>query len=164
MISLNIRNIVYKISLLIPYFAGRMNKKITYNFDGESQNCIIEGPDLFEVIPYKIIENAVKYSPGSARIDVRTWRSQQKIFIEIESLGPELLEGEEIEIFERGRRGHWAKKLGVSGFGVGLSQVVRICSEVYGGKVSCLQDKSRSAILLNGIPYRPITFQIVIPV
>jgi signal transduction histidine kinase len=72
---------------------------------GESFSAIT-GPNVFEFIPYLILENAIKYSPNHGEITVSIDEHADAIVCRVESLGPEIELDEEARIFDKGFRGH----------------------------------------------------------
>jgi hypothetical protein len=162
--TLNIRDICYKIFVLGQYLCQSMNKSLSLKFVGESHSCALNGADVFDIVPYKILENAIKYSPNKMSVHFEVWRSEGSIYFECTSVGPELMEGEEFAIFQRGTRGEWARRAGFPGFGLGLSQAEEIVRSAFGGTIVVRQDKSKSAIEFNAVPYRMTTFRVVLPV
>jgi hypothetical protein len=52
-----------------------LNKKLKIKLEGESFSTI-HGPDIFEFIPYLVLENAVKYSPSHERYNSNCYRNR----------------------------------------------------------------------------------------
>lgn len=92
---------------------------ISITLNGESHSFIF-GPDVFEIICYIILDNAVKYSPNNENIEVNIQEDDGKIKIHIESIGPKISEHEYEEIFRKGFRGTAAINSNVAGSGLGL--------------------------------------------
>lgn len=95
------------------------NRNIEIHLTGPSLGRCA-GPDGFEIIPYLIIDNAIKYSPSNSRIDVICKDVDQTIDITVISIGPLIDESERLLIFEKGYRSVEAKNGQSSGTGTGL--------------------------------------------
>lgn len=99
-----------------PYAVSR---GIQIKISGESYNTTF-GPNVFEIIPYILIDNAVKYGLSGREIKVEVFDSGVVTEIIVESLGPKIDNGEVKRIFERGYRGNNAVKANQAGSGLGL--------------------------------------------
>ncbi|MBB4654428.1 signal transduction histidine kinase [Xanthomonas sp. F14] len=97
-------------------------RKIRVILNGPSRNEINVLP-AFEMVPFVLIENAVKYSPGNQDvvIDVRDSPSPGvRINVRITSTGPTIDPEELPRLTQRGSRGKSAIKSGIVGEGIGL--------------------------------------------
>lgn len=94
-------------------------RQIKIHLDGTSHSYA-DSVRLFDVIPYLILHNAVKYSPSNQRIDVSIAEDRQKITVLVHSLGPKIEDGEKYFIFEKGFRGKNARAINAEGNGIGL--------------------------------------------
>jgi hypothetical protein len=116
--------------------------------DGECHRPI-HAHESFKLIPFALISNAIKYTlSGSVR--VRTIERLSSIEVSVESLGP-LIEPDEMEaIFQKRKRGRWARSMTTSGTGVGLylAQIVAEAHEMQ-IKVASFKQGERA---INGIP------------
>lgn len=101
----------------------REHKRI--RLDGIS-NCQIKGYDIFEMLPFVLLDNALKFSPPNDDIHVTFFESSTNLSVTVFSTGPPLDKGEELKVFEEGYRGKHASK-GVSGSGLGLTIAKKIC-------------------------------------
>jgi signal transduction histidine kinase len=92
------------------------------------------GPDVLEIVPYILIDNAVKYSPHNGHIDVEVSESPDSISFHVNSIGPNIKPHEIQRIFERGYRGEATRDRGDSGSGLGLFLCKRIVDS-FGGTI-----------------------------
>lgn len=129
------------------------------NLSGESFGRI-RGPDIFELIPYLLIDNAIKYSPDGYNIEVRAGEDASFGF-SVESYGPYIAEAEWDEIFAKGVRGRAAVASSVPGSGVGLHIVRKLITENFGGDIKVEQDTAST--LHDGLYYHRTTFTVEIP-
>lgn len=111
----------------------------------------IDGYPVIEVLPYLLLENAVKYAPKGTEAIVRFAETPRKIQVAVESVGP-LVEDDELAlIIENGVRGKNAAASAVEGSGLGLSLAQSIC-ELHRAKLSV---RSFGNVFSNeGVPYR----------
>lgn len=139
--------------------ADARHKKIEINLSGSSYR-LAEGPNILDIVPYTLIENAIKYSPENAEITVRVQDTDTETEVSVTSIGPIFADGEEAKIFERGFRGRNAKNLRQNGTGLGLS----VASEViatFSGSLSVKQLNEDRVI--DGVPYASTTFHFNLP-
>jgi len=95
-------------------------------------------PLLFEQVFVNLLENAAKYTPASAEIEVCANAQSGHITIDVLDRGPGLGSGNEQRVFEKFYRG---SHVGVRGIGLGLA-ICRWIVEAHGGKIEA---RNRSA-------------------
>ena len=78
------------------------------------------GPDVFEIIPYVLIDNAVKYAPRKSTIEILFSEPANEIVCSVSSTGPKILDDEVNMIFTKGYRGKVALANEKNGSGLGL--------------------------------------------
>jgi signal transduction histidine kinase len=81
-----------------------------------------------------LIENALKYSPVEAPVEVKWGRREGRVFLAVADRGAGIAEAERGRIFERFVRGRAAAEGNVKGTGVGLAMVRHIAA-AHGGEV-----------------------------
>lgn len=131
------------------------------HFSGYS-NHMVDGPDIFEILPFVLIENAVKYSPVGCKIDVTVNDNADSVELSVSSLGPEIKPHERESIFEKGVRGHAASANAVPGTGFGLFLLKSITKDHFLGEASVSQDLT--AVYVNGQAYFNTVFTVVVPI
>lgn len=95
------------------------SKDIVIKISGQSRGYS-RGPDVFEIIPYVLIDNAVKYSPKNSNIDILFSETTNEIICSVSSTGPKILNDELNIIFTKGYRGKIAQANEKNGSGLGL--------------------------------------------
>ena len=133
-------------------------KGIRINLRGTSTNRI-SGVSLFDVIPYLIIQNAIKYSPRNTDIEVRFDETEEFVCVQVISIGPSV-DQEEIErIFFSGYRGRFARRVTAEGTGIGMYLLKMLVELHDGGKILFSQDGDGQ--IISGIPYKKTRVNIV---
>src|SRR3546814_11997957 len=86
-------------------FTGKMRaRRIKWRFEGRSRDNVV-GPPIFEIIPFVIVENALKYAPTGSEVLVKFEEKTDEILIRFDSLGPVIGDKEKNRIFGRSYRG-----------------------------------------------------------
>jgi two-component system sensor histidine kinase KdpD len=87
---------------------------------------------LIEQAMVNLLENAVKYTPPRALIEISAWRDAGAVVVEVADHGPGLPPGEEQRIFDKFYR---APTVGsTTGVGLGLT-ICRAIIEAHGGRI-----------------------------
>ena len=123
----------------------------------------ISGPRGFELIPFLLIENAIKYSPENNTININFEDYDDKIQIKIESMGPLIEEHEKTKIFTKNYRGRFASLVEKSGQGIGLYIVKEFLGRGFNGTISVSQN-SKNPVNLNKTRYMQTIFELNIPI
>lgn len=139
--------------------ASAKHKGIDIQLSGSSYNNAY-GPNILDIIPYTLIDNAIKYAPKYTEILVHVTDTDQDTTVRITSVGPAIGPDELNAIFERGRRGRNAIAAGRSGTGLGLSVARDVVSE-FKGRLDVSQGESSTP--RDGIPYKNVTFKFQLP-
>lgn len=125
------------------------NKNTTIEFDGETEYCYYVNLAYFDVLPFLLLENAVKYSTGTHNVKVKFSEHNQELSVSISSFGPYCPKEEISKLFEKNYRGDVAKKVTSEGTGVGLYLVKQIC-EQHGIDINISTEYVKKN---NGMPY-----------
>ena len=145
-----------KIKNCLHTIAASSNNAIT--FSGQSYG-VINAFHIFEMLPYLVLENAVKFSPPEQDISVNFEEDINSIIITIRSYGPIVLKKERNKIFEKDYRGIHARKK-IEGTGAGLFLAKLICDH-HDANISVLPPSGKS-FTLDGIQYYEFILQISI--
>ena len=108
------------------------------------------GPNVFEIVPYVLIDNALKCTLKGLDVEVTGNDLDKMVELRVISYGPELLHDEKTRIFEKGFRGKGAVASGKSGSGIGLHLANRIV-KLFKGSITVEQAVSerRGGLLLT---------------
>lgn len=136
-------------------------KKIDIKFSGTSI-IEIDALQAFELVPFVVLENAIKYSPPSRDITVTFSEVMNKeLEVIVESQGPELSNEEHSILFTRGMRSSNAVITTVPGEGLGLYLAKTLCN-LNKIKISVDSPVARSGFSFNSVPYSPFVVRLQI--
>jgi signal transduction histidine kinase len=133
---------------------------IKLHFVGKSVGRI-EGLKVFDVIPYLLVSNAVKYSPNGEDVYINIEETDTEISVVVSSIGPALEVNEAEKIFELGFRGKNAAKATDVGSGIGLAFLRDLVENKHGGGISVVAGQADRQI--GGVPYGRINFRLGLP-
>ncbi|MDH1089232.1 ATP-binding protein [Pantoea brenneri] len=105
------------------------NKNIFIKLDGKS-NFAIYAISAFDMIPFILLENAIKYSPSNSEVTVTFEESMSqdtKLEVSINSLGPFVSNEDIKKLTQRGFRSHNEKVKKTAGQGLGLYIAHNLC-------------------------------------
>jgi signal transduction histidine kinase len=86
----------------------------------DSDQRVRADPQRIGQVLRNLIDNAAKYSPPGAPIELRAARNRDRIRFEVIDQGPGIPPDDRIRIFEKFERGHAGQIHGCSGLGLGL--------------------------------------------
>lgn len=100
------------------------DRSVTIRLNGESR-VEIDALPVFELLPFVLLENGVKYSPRgqTVTVDFETVGGHQ--IVAVTSVGPAVADAELPHLFEKGYRG--AQAAGMPGDGLGLFLAKQVC-------------------------------------
>lgn len=151
-----------KTEKVLKCFSNRMlHRKLRYRIDGRQFSNTF-GPPIFEIIPFVVVENAVKYAPNGTEIFVRFEESETDIITRFESIGPKIKEAEKNKVFEQHFRGDAAKKSERSGSGIGLYAAKTLLETQFGGNIYVNQ--VGAPLWYNEEEYFNTRFTVVVPI
>lgn len=136
-------------------------EEIRISMEGSS-NGTVYGPPIFDIVPYLLLDNAVKYSPPGKNVTVLCNESNNFIFCKVTSIGPHINEDELATIFDSTVRGRNAVRSGKGGSGFGLPVLSRIVKTVFNGSIVVTQVPTY--LQVNGIPYSEVSFEVKLPI
>ena len=120
------------------------------------ESLIIEGDELrLEQALQNLLQNAIKYSPNGGLVTVRIERQHDQATIAISDPGIGIPEAAQAHLFQRFFRASNTKKVGVSGFGIGLFVVHEIVT-LHGGVVEVSSTEGRGSTFTVRLPLHAI--------
>lgn len=127
------------------------DKNITFDFDLKQKELFVDY-SLFEQVMINLIDNAIKYSGESGKIQIASFRDQEWDHLSITDNGPGIPEDQQLRVFERFYRGDSSRSKDIEGTGLGLSIVKHIIQ------------KHEGRIKVSGRPDAGTTFTLSFPV
>ena len=154
--------IIYKVfDKIAKILKNYQNRNVPIVFEGNSYDEMAMYP-LFEMIPFSIIENAVKYTYtcGSRnKVEISFgYTRDYKLKIMVKSYGPYCSEEDSKKIFEKGYRGKNAQRIS-AGSGIGLFFVKILC-DAHNITISAKSD-NKFVTQISGVAYAPFTVTLV---
>jgi two-component system phosphate regulon sensor histidine kinase PhoR len=105
----------------------------------------------FSLLVINLVDNAIKYAPGTDEVRVEVDRRGDKIRLAVIDHGPGIPPEERGRVFERFFRGGAARERRVRGSGIGLSLVLNI-AEAHRGRVRCDETPGGGATFVVELP------------
>lgn len=134
-------------------------KRIDIEFSGQSFNKSDLYP-VFDIVPFLLLENAIKYSPKESKVLVTFSERPHCIDVSIDSLGPLVKDHEKLQLTEKNFRGECAKSLGIPGTGFGLHFAKYVCDL---NQITLEILPSSSSYSVNGVPHAPFRVTLKVP-
>jgi signal transduction histidine kinase len=111
-------------------------------------------PPLLGQLLDNLLENASKYSGPGTPIVVRAWGEQTDAALAVEDCGCAIPREEIARVFEPFYRAESARRLGLSGVGLGLA-VARRIAETHGGTITAESEPGRGSRFVVRLPRAP---------
>lgn len=121
----NIYKIIHKVKICMIERAEAKNIKIRMSANHQFRD--MKAYDCVQLLPFLILDNAIKYSPNGENIDILLVEKENRQHVTIQSLGPMVCEEELEKICNQGYRGVEAEKVTDDGMGIGLYTAKCIC-------------------------------------
>lgn len=128
------------------------DKRVRIVLRGSSQTEI-EASQAIDLLPFVILDNAIKYSPAGQDVIVEFFDPPAKKggYLEVRSIGPRMKPNEVDRIFEPSFRGSNVMSLPAHGEGLGLYLAKRICD--FHGLSLIAEPSNIEQFNLNGLSY-----------
>jgi K+-sensing histidine kinase KdpD len=142
-------------------FRAAKRKGVNVLIQGPSRNEIEVLP-AFEMVPFVLIDNAIKYSPKKQDVRVQIADNPSptiRVQVTISSVGPMVPTDELPTLTKRGQRGSYALRSNIPGEGIGL-YLADILIRLANGHMQ-LSSSQASLYSFNGIAYSTFTVEIV---
>lgn len=144
--SYNMHKIVYKIKECFKEEAEKKNIQVRLKASRECKS--IQAFDCIEILPYLLLDNAIKYSPRNDEISITIDERKNVQHIKFVSIGPFVEDNEIKKIFNQGYRGTNAIEHTSDGMGIGLYTAKTIC-DINNIKIKVTSDKEKIKFINN---------------
>lgn len=101
------------------------DRKVTISLNGQSR-IEIDALPVFELLPFVLLENGIKYSPPDQKVTVNFDTAGRSQVVTVSSVGPAVADAELPRLFEKGFRG--AQTANLPGEGLGLFLAQQVCN------------------------------------
>jgi signal transduction histidine kinase len=108
-------------------------------------------PEDLQLVWINLLENAVRYSPHGATVNVQVGRGDHRARVVVEDQGPGIPAEELPLIFERFHRGDSSRRRETGGFGLGLA-IAKALVEAYGGSITPESGVGRGTRMIVDLP------------
>ena len=137
---------------LIDKFIVRKEKEIEFSekYHLKDNSVYVDSFYMKNAIS-NLIDNAVKYSGNTVKIDIECIEVDNQIYIHIKDNGLGISEKDQEKIFDPFERGAEIKRKRISGFGLGLNYVKYVI-EAHGGKISLVSEEGVGSEFIIMIP------------
>lgn len=115
-----------------------------------SSSALLSFYPIIDLLPYLLLENALKYSPKELDILIQFFETSDCVKISVSSVGPALKPGELDRVFEKGFRGYEASKMVKQGSGRGLALAKYIC-DIHHAEIKI--EVGNEDFVFEGIPH-----------
>jgi signal transduction histidine kinase len=104
-----------------------------------------------QIIWVNLLENAIRYSPEYATVDLQIHRLGNRARVRVSDRGPGIAKEEVAHLFERFYRGDPSRARDTGGFGLGLA-LAKAFTEAYGGTIQLDQEVSAGTSVVVELP------------
>lgn len=118
---------------------------------GMSTGLVLGDPDALRTAVRNLLENAVKYSADSRRVDVEVRSAEGRVSVSVQDYGMGISRAELKKIFRKFERGSAAKASSIQGTGLGLAMVHGIL-RAHGGSVRVETEENHGSTFTLLIP------------
>ncbi|MFM7727580.1 MAG: sensor histidine kinase [Flavobacteriales bacterium] len=141
-----IRQVIYNIDIQVK----ARNGQIVTRFNAKSS--VVRGDQLHITnVVYNLIDNAIKYSEGSPRVEIQTEDELRGIAVSFTDFGIGISKENQRKIFDKLYRVPTGNIHNVKGFGLGLSYVKGVM-EMHGGTVDVMSELKKGTTFTIHIP------------
>ncbi len=146
----NIHDVIEKVLNNIGIQIEQRGGEVDLSFDADQE--VIEADELHVTnILYNLLDNALKYSPNTPKIGIKTASLPDGVSVIVSDEGLGMTNEQVSRIFEKFYRVPTGNRHDVKGFGLGLSYVKKMVDEHHG------------QILVDSQPGKGSTFEVILP-
>jgi signal transduction histidine kinase len=131
-------------------------KKVNIDFHNSSYFSI-SGYEIFDLLPYILFDNAIKYSFKNQDIDV--YFDDKNRQVAVKNIGPQISQEQLPSIFEHGYRAKYASTFDGTGLGLFLAKQI---AELHQIKLLA-ESQEEVEFRIHGIPYSEFTMMLSFP-
>ncbi len=144
---------------LIRWFLDSIREKITdsgfevrFIISGTIPFIMADRDGLLQIL-YNLVDNAIKFSGTSRRIDIEVSAGEDEVQLKVRDYGIGILMTDQEKIFDRFYRSGEANRLRIAGSGIGLTIVKKII-EAHNWKIAMTSDVGKGSCFTISIPVK----------
>lgn len=138
--------------VVASFSAQAARKQIALHHEGDGAGSVRTDPDRLRRILENLVDNAIKYTPGGGRVEVRSGAGPDgAVRLEVEDSGPGIAPEHLPRLFERFYRVDQARSREMGGTGLGLA-IVKHLAESLGATVSVTSEVGRGSRFTLTLP------------
>jgi signal transduction histidine kinase len=134
----------------MEYPLAQLGFTLTISTD-ETEPSLLADADALEQAILNLLGNAVKYSAGARRIEMRMGSAADEAFVDVVDHGIGISREDQARIFEKFHRVQSADTEGIAGTGLGLALALHIV-EAHNGRIDVVSDVGRGSTFSVRIP------------
>ncbi len=132
------------------YATIKNHEIILKKIDSKCPEILID-PKILDIIMQNLVSNAIDYSPGKSVVSVVITQDNEMTKISVTNQGPSIPPDEQNNLFKKFYRGESAKKLKISGTGLGLF-IVKSFVEKLGGQIGFESEEGKETVFWFTVP------------
>lgn len=148
--SSNVEEVIYDAIEHVNLILEDRGGEISNHFEAARTTVLINEVHFTNVI-VNILENAIKYSPDTPKIDIYTENIKDMILIKVKDQGLGMSKVAQKRVFEKFYREHTGDLHNVKGHGLGLAYVKRIVED-HNGQVFVESEKGKGSTFIIKLP------------
>jgi two-component system phosphate regulon sensor histidine kinase PhoR len=148
--SVNIQEVIEDATEHVNLILEDRQGSITKHFKAERTTVLLNEVHFINVI-VNILENAIKYSPNTPKIDIFTENIKEYLIIKIKDNGIGMSKIAQKRVFEKFYREHTGDLHDVKGHGLGLAYVKKIIDD-HNGQIFVESEKGKGSTFIIKLP------------
>lgn len=142
---------VFNLSKLVIENIERTFNNANLSYQVEPDIYLRGSLEIFSIVIENLIDNAIKYSGNKSAVKITLSRIQNKVQLSVADNGIGIKDSDKEKIFERFFRTNKAEELGIKGYGLGLSVVKSIITQM-NGSISVEDNMPRGSVFIICLP------------
>ena len=145
-----LREVVRSAAKTMEYPLSQLGFTLTISSD-DTEPTLLADADALEQAILNLLGNAMKYSGGARRIEMRMGSASREAFVDVVDHGIGIPREEQARIFEKFHRVQSAETEGIAGTGLGLALALHVV-EAHNGRIDVVSDAGRGSTFSVRIP------------
>lgn len=142
---------IYNLSKLVDDEINEDCYKVHISSQIEPEIYLRGNSEIFAAVINNLIENAIKYSPADPKVNISLKKNADVVELVVADNGIGISNEDKKKVFERFFRSNKAEELGIKGYGLGLSVVKSVLTQL-GGHISIEDNKPQGTKFVIALP------------